>query len=356
MTSRRIEEVRRVLVTSRLHGLLVTSPPNVRYLTGFSGSNAVALVGKGDAVLISDARYREQLEAEVKGIRTIIARGSLFEELVRSRILSKGERIGFEAGSLPVSTYTKVRGILKRIRLVPTVSLVERVRTRKDESEINAIRQAARISDKVFGKILTILKPGIREQEVAAEISYWNRFYGADANAFDPIVASGVRGALPHGRATAKELKHGEMVTIDMGCRFGGYRSDLTRTVSLGRPRRDVKTLYRVVREAQERALALASPSMKASALDSIARSYIRKKGFGKFFPHALGHGLGLDIHEMPLVSAKGTDILEANTVITVEPGIYVPGVGGVRIEDDIVLREGGVEILTKSPKHLIEL
>ncbi len=356
MTSRRIEEVRRLLVSSRLQGLLVTFLPNIRYLTGFSGSNAAVLVRTDETIFITDSRYRDQVSTEVTGARTVITRGNIFEAIVRGHFVSPKDRIGFESGSVTVSTYANLKRLLGGIRFVPTNSLVEHVRIRKDESEIDAIRQAARISDKVFRKILTIMKPGMREQDVSAEISYWNRYYGSEGNAFDPIVASGIRGALPHGRATAKPLQCGEMITIDMGCRIRGYRSDITRTVSLGKPRGEMRTIYRIVREAQEKALAAAVPSVKLRSLDNVARSHIRQKGYGKFFTHALGHGLGLEIHERPLVSAKGTGTLAENSVVTVEPGIYVPGVGGVRIEDDIVLRQGGNEVLTQSPKHLIEL
>ncbi|HTP14188.1 MAG TPA: Xaa-Pro peptidase family protein [Bacteroidota bacterium] len=356
MTSRRIEEVRQLLVTSRLQGLLVTFLPNIRYLTGFTGTSAVFLLRMDEAFLITDPRYRDQVSTEVSGVRTIIPRGNFPDAIVQRRLVSRKDRIGFEAMSLPFSTHAKLKKTFRNCTLVPTVSVVEQVRIRKDEREIEALKHAARITDKVFGKIITILKPGMREQEVAAEISYWNRSFGAEGNAFDPIVVSGIRGALPHGRATAKLLKRGEMVTIDMGCRVGGYRSDLTRTVSLGRARGELKSIYRIVREAQEKALAAAAPTVKARALDAIARKHIRRMGYGKLFPHALGHGLGLEIHERPLVSAKGTELLQESTVITIEPGIYVPGVGGVRIEDDIVLRQTGNEVLTHSPKQLIEL
>jgi Xaa-Pro aminopeptidase len=356
MTSRRFEEVRQILAESRLQGFLVTFLPNVRYLTGFSGSNAVALVRHDDIFLVTDARYKNQAFTEVTGARTIIARGNLLEAIARNHLVSKKDRIGFEAGSLSVSTYSRLKGFLKGITLVPTDSLVEQVRVRKDESEIEMIRQAIRITDKVFKKILTILRPGMRELEVAAEIGYWHRIYGADSDAFDPIVASGVRGAFPHGRATSKKLDRGEMVTIDMGCRVRGYHSDLTRTVSLGKPGRELKSMYRVVLEAHQKALETAAPSLMVRALDGVARSHIRRNGYGKFFPHSLGHGLGLEVHEKPLVSARGIDVLHENSVITIEPGIYVPGLGGVRIEDVVVLRRGENEILTKAPKQLIVL
>jgi Xaa-Pro aminopeptidase len=356
MTPRRFEEVRQFLVASRLQGFLVTSLPNIRYLTGFSGSNAVVIVRHDGVFLITDARYKSQASTEVKGVRTIIARGNTLEAIAGNHLVSKKERIGFEAGSLSVSMHSKLGRFLKGITLVPTDSLVEQVRVQKDESEIDMIRQAVRITDRVFKKILTILKPGIEELEVAAEISYWHRIYGADSDAFDPIVASGVRGAFPHGRATAKKLERGEMITIDMGCRVRGYHSDLTRTVSLGKPRREMKSIYRVVHEAQQKALETAAPSLRVRSVDGCARRHIQRNGYGKFFPHSLGHGLGLEIHEKPRVSAKGTDVLLENSVITIEPGIYVPGLGGVRIEDDIVLRRGENEVLTKSPKQLIVL
>ncbi len=356
MTSRRLEEVRRILAESRLQGFLATFLPNVRYLTGFSGSSAVVLLRHEDAILITDARYKSQVSAEVTGVRTIVARGNLLEEIARNHLVPAKDRIGFEAGALSVLAHTKLKGLLKGVVLVPTESVVERVRCRKDEGELDAIRQAVRISDNVFKKILTILKPGMQELDVAAEISYGHRKGGADADAFDPIVVSGVRGAYPHGHATTRKLARGEMVTIDMGCRVRGYHSDLTRTVSLGNPGHEMKTIYRIVHEAQQKAMDAAAPSLRTRALDGVARRYIRRNGYGKHFLHSLGHGLGLEVHEQPLVSARGTDVLQENSVITIEPGIYVPGLGGVRIEDVLVLRHGNNEVLTRSPRQLIVL
>ncbi len=356
MTARRLEEVWRILATSHLQGFLVTFLPNVRYLTGFTGSNAVVFVRQDEVVLITDSRYRNQASTEVKGVRTIIAPGSQPDVLVKSHLAKKGERIGFEAGSLTFSSHKKLKILLKGIKLVPTASIIEQIRVQKDENEITAIRRAAQITDRVFKKILTILKPGVRELEVAAEISYWHRIFGAESDAFDPIVASGVRGAYPHGRATAKKLRIGEMITIDMGCKVEGYHSDLTRTVCLGKARRELKSMYNIVLEAQQKALDAAAPAIPVSVLDGIGRNHIRRNGYGKFFTHSLGHGIGLEIHERPLVSAKSTDTLKENSVITIEPGIYLPEVGGVRIEDDVVIRREGNEVLTKAPKELIVL
>jgi Xaa-Pro aminopeptidase len=192
------------------------------------------------------------------------------------------------------------------------------------------------------------------ELEVAAEITYWHKRFGAESEAFDAIVASGIRGAFPHARASARKIKKGDMVTIDMGCRVDGYHSDLTRTVSVGKPLSEMKKIYAVVLEAEQRSLNEAQAGVQVSSLDAIARKSIGAKGYGKYFCHSLGHGLGLEVHEMPHVSSKSKDILKNGSVITLEPGIYIPQLGGVRIEDDVVVREECNEVLNKAPKELV--
>ena len=357
MNAQRLEAVRTTMRKLRLDAMLVTFLPHVRYLCGFSGSNGLLLVTPEKQFFLSDGRYKVQASEEVKGFKILIAKAaSLFEELKRNAMLRPRSRAGFEAAHLHVSELQNLKTFFPRTRFVAASNLVEPLASIKDESEIDLLRQAVSITDQVFGKLLTIIREGVTELEVAAEISYLQRTMGAESDAFEPIVASGVRGALPHAQATGKAIHKGELVTLDFGCRFKGYHSDLTRTVALGTPDEKSRRIYSVVLAAQTAALEGTSAGMEARALDRIARSSIRKAGFGKFFNHSLGHGLGLQVHEMPRISARSTDALQIRNVITIEPGVYIPGTGGVRIEDDVVVREGRCEVLTTSPRELIVL
>ena len=354
MFTRRLEAIRQRITESRLQGLLVTSLPNIQYLTGFTGSNACLLLFPDRALFFTDHRYKIQAAKEVKNAEPIVVPGSLAEAVSTKLLHSRRTRIGFEPDSVSVAAFRNLDRAVRRTKFVPMSGIIEQIRMCKDEAEISKIRRAAEITDRVFNKILAILKPGVRELEIAAEIVYWHRRFGADSDAFDPIVAGGDRGALPHARASANRLRRGDMVTIDMGCRVEGYHSDLTRTVAVGKPSAEMRKIYGVVLDAQRRAIDKAQAGVAARALDSEARKMIRAKGYGRYFNHSLGHGLGLEVHEMPRVSSKSMDILQLTSVITIEPGIYIPKVGGVRIEDDVVIRQKGCEVLNKSPRELI--
>jgi Xaa-Pro aminopeptidase len=356
MVERRLHEVRRQLAASRLDALLVSHIPHVRYLTGFSGSNGLCVITRRKQFFFTDPRYKVQSRAEVEGFDLYVSSIGLLEELGKRRLLQGAGRVGFESAHTTVEAHSRMRKLLPGVKLVPTQSLVERIASVKDAAELLNIRGAIALTEKVFEKILDLLKPGMPEREVASEIGYWHKRFGAEGDAFEPIVASGVRGALPHARASEKTIKRGELVTLDLGCVLHGYCSDLTRTVAVGRPSPRAKKIYQVVLDAQRKALELACPGMKAGALDKVARSVISSRGFGKYFSHSLGHGLGIEIHEELRLSAQSRETLRAGNVVTIEPGIYIPGFGGVRIEDDIVLRDGGCDILTSAPKELIIL
>lgn len=350
----RLEELRQSFSAVRIHALLVTHLPHVRYLTGFSGSSGICLVTKNKCYFLSDGRYREQARKEVNRASVIIAKGTLFSEISNRKLLNGVGRVGVESHYLSVSSLETLKNLFSRTKFVSTQSLMEKITAVKDASEIEFIKKAVAITDRVFKKILNILKAGVSEQDIAAEISYLHKKFGAEADAFEPIVASGTRGALPHARPSAKKIRNGELVTLDFGCRYHGYHSDLTRTVAVGKPSSKARKIYQVVLDAQQHALDAVASNMKAQALDAVARSYIKKKGFGKYFIHSLGHGLGLEIHEIPRISALSKDILCEGNVITIEPGIYIPRFGGVRIEDDVVIRKSSCEVLNKSTKELI--
>jgi Xaa-Pro aminopeptidase len=305
---------------------------------------------------LSDGRYRVQAKEEVKGFRTIITQAKLYEAAAERALLPRKGRVGFSSEHLTVAELRHLKNLFPRTQFIPADGLVERLAAVKTEDEISCIRQAVRMTDQVFSEILKILKPGMAELDVAAEIGYLHRTLGAEADAFEPIVASGTRGALPHARASQKKIQKGELVTIDMGCRFQGYHSDLTRTVAVGKPSPRARTIHQIVLDAQRLAIEAAGSGISGRALDAVARTAIAKKGFGRFFSHSLGHGLGLEVHELPRISKLSADRLTAGNVVTIEPGIYIPGFGGVRIEDDVVIRDGTAEVLNHAPKELIIL
>jgi Xaa-Pro aminopeptidase len=356
MSARRLEAVRQNLKTLRLDALLVTFIPHVRYLTNFSGSNGHAFLTSRQQWFLSDGRYASQSRDEVKGFRRVVSGQNLFQELQKSARIATGWRIGIDRRHLSVTEMQSLKTLFPKVSFVPADSLVDSLASVKEKSEIDLISKAIAISEKVFLQILKVIKAGISELDVAAEIAYLHRKHGGEADAFEPIVASGVRGALPHARASSKKIRKGELVTLDFGCRFGGYHSDLTRTVAVGRINPERRRLYEVVRDAQQRALDASRDGMTGKELDGVARGYITSRKLGKYFTHSLGHGLGLQVHESPRVSTLSDDVLAAGNVITIEPGVYVPGIGGVRIEDDVVIRDGGHQLLTSVTKELITL
>jgi Xaa-Pro aminopeptidase len=316
----------------------------------------VGFVTRRSTYLITDGRYAEQARDQVPGWKTFIAHDSLFEEIRSQNLLRYGWRIGFDGNTLTYAQFKYLKKIFPKVKFLPKVETIEKIAAVKDAGEIERIRQAVRITDQVFTEILPLIKPGVTELDIAAEISYRQRKHGAEADAFEAIVASGERSSLPHGRATAKKLATGELVTLDFGCIFEGYHSDMTRTLALGKPKADAKTIYGVVLDAQRKAIEAARSGMKTKDLDAIARGVIKQHGFDKFYRHSLGHGIGLQIHEPPRISVLSTSILGSGNVVTIEPGIYIPHLGGVRIEDDIVITNGNCEVLNRSSKELIVL
>jgi Xaa-Pro aminopeptidase len=356
MFNRRLQEVRKYLENSRLDALLVSHLPHVRYLTGFSGSNGLCIITRQKQFFLTDRRYRDQVKSETKGFEIVIARDGLLEATRQFHILSRQRRIGLESQYMSVATLANLKKLFPHSSAVPSRSVIESIAAVKDEREISFIQRAVHITDRVFQKILGILKAGQSELEIGAEISYWHKRYGAEGDAFEPIVASGARGALPHGRPSEKKISKGDLVTLDFGCRYNGYSSDLTRTVAVGRPGARAKKIYGVVLDAQCKAIDASQAGVKTAHLDRLARDHIKREGFGKYFSHSLGHGLGIEIHEQLRLSASSKETLKAGNVVTIEPGIYVPGFGGVRIEDDIVIRQNGCDVLNTAPKELIIL
>lgn len=356
MQQERLARLRRLMEERGLPALLVTNATNRRYMTGFTGSSGYVLITGDRAMLLTDFRYMTQAPQQAAGYEVIEHAPKAAETIKDVLDKLKIGKLGFEQNDLTFGTYRSYAETLTGIELVPTDSLVETIRMIKDASEIAVLKEAAQLADRTFSHILGLLRPGVKESDIALEIEMFVRREGASSTSFETIVASGERSALPHGKASDRVLQQSEFVKMDFGAHYKGYCSDITRTVVLGAPTAKHKEIYEIVLEAQLAALAGIRPGMTGKEADAIARDIIRRHGYGDCFGHGLGHGLGLDIHEAPRLSVSGDTVLQPGMTVTVEPGIYVPGFGGVRIEDDIVITETGNERLTSSAKELITI
>lgn len=351
----RVNNLREQMKSEEISSFLITSPYNLRYLTGFTGTTGLALIGLEEAFFITDFRYTEQAAKQCVGFEIVKNVGPILEvvaDLVESKNI---ENLGFEESFVSFKQYVELEGLLE-VDLIPVSGMVEELREVKDEEEIAIVEKACEIADKAFSHILTYIKPGMTEIQVANELDFYMRSLGASSVSFETIVASGLRSAMPHGVASEKVIEQGDMITIDFGCYYNGYVSDMTRTISLGEPSDKLREIYNVVKEAQQKVLDAAKPGMTGVELDAVARDYIASKGYGEAFGHSTGHGIGLEIHEGPNVSKLAEKAFVPGNIITNEPGIYLPGIGGVRIEDDMLVTENGIKRLTHSEKELIIL
>ncbi len=328
---------------------------NIQWGTGFTGSNGLLLIETEAVHFVTDGRYRDQAEAEVPGeIEIHIASNGLMKCIEEEGLLDGQSRVLFQSDHVTVDELRSWEERFPEIEFVPTANLLTEKQGVKSDEEVDAIRKAQKVTDAVFTELIAWIRPGVSERDVAAEIVYRHMKRGASKMSFDPIVASGPNGALPHARPTDRALQDGDLVVIDMGCFLNGYASDMTRTIAIGNPGEEARAGYDAVRKAQETALDAAEAGMKASDLDGVARKVLEAHGLGGEFSHGLGHGVGLQIHEWPRVSRNSDTTLPVGAVVTIEPGVYVVGHYGVRIEDIIVLREGGSENLTTSTKDLV--
>lgn len=340
-----------------LDALLVSHLPNIFYLCGFSGSAGSLLLTRDSATLFTDSRYTVQARAEVVGARPRVVRGGLAETLGEALRTRRVRRLGYEGARLSVLQHRLFRrSASSRTSWRPISGWVEALRTRKSVQEVARIRQAARLASQVAREVIPLIKPGVRETEIAAEIDFRMRQGGASRSAFETIVASGRRTALPHARPTGKRLRKNELVLLDLGAILRHYCSDLTRTVYLGRAPARVKAAYRAVLEAQLTAREALRPGFTAAEVDAAARKVLERNGLGRYFVHSTGHGLGLEVHEEPRLAAGQTVRIEEGFVVTIEPGVYWEGLGGIRIEDDVVVTNRGPQTLTDAPRDLIEL
>lgn len=351
----KLQKLRKILQEQNIDGILITNEYNRRYMTGFTGTAGVAIVSQNDAVFITDFRYTEQATAQIKDYRIVQHEATILEEIA-TQVKAMGIKLlGFEKDSVSYGTYELYKNVIQA-DLVPVSGLIEKIRLIKTAQEINIIKVACEIADHAFTHILDYIKPGKTELDVSNELEFFMRQQGATQSSFDTIVASGLRSALPHGVATNKVIEKGDFVTLDFGALYNGYISDITRTVAVGEPSEKLVEMYNTVLASQLLALEKVGPGLTGIQADAIARDYLTEKGYGEAFGHSLGHGIGLEVHEGPGLSKRSNTVLEPGMAVTIEPGVYVPGVGGVRIEDDILITESGNELLTHSTKELIIL
>jgi len=355
---RRIAALVDGLSAAHLDGLLLTGLSNIRYLTGFSGTSALLVVTPRDVVFITDFRYQTQVVEEVGDIaRVVIEASSLWTGLWQQlTTLMSVKVLGFETAHIQHRDFQRLVEAGARWQWRPTVDLVETLRERKDESEIARIREAADVATRALERTLPDLHVGMTELQVAGVLEKALRDEGSEGFPFPSIVAGGPRSALPHARSSGRALEQGDFLLMDFGAEVGGYCSDMTRTVVMGTASDEHRRVYDVVRVANERAATGVRAGMTGRDADAIARQYIERAGYGELFGHSLGHGIGLEVHEAPRLARTAEGVLPEGAVVTIEPGVYRPGWGGVRIEDDVVLGADGPEILTQFPRELIEL
>jgi len=356
--ARRREKLRRAVKKAEAEALLVSNFTNVTYLTGFTGDDSYLLVRPDGELMLTDGRYTTQLEEECPGLELSARKPGvqMLDAVVKVVKRAKIRRLGFEADSMTVGLRDQLAEKLPKLELVPTSGLVEELRTRKDRGEVTRIREAVHVAERAFAVVRATLRPEMTEKFVADELEHQLRLFGARSSSFPNIVAVGPRAALPHAVPGERTLGESELVLIDWGADAGQYKSDLTRVLVTGRISPKFRRLYEVVLEAQTRAIAAIRPGVEAQEVDGVARRVIADAGYGRRFGHGLGHGIGLEVHEAPRLSAKSTAVLEPGMVVTVEPGVYFPGWGGIRIEDDVLVTRDGHEVLTHVGKQLSEI
>lgn len=354
--NKRIKQFRSKLAANSIDCALVLKRENYIYLSGFTGTSAVLLITQKEAYLITDFRYVEQAKHEAPLFQVVKYQGSLKAAISDLLTNIKVKKLGLEDDYVSHSLYEEYRAAFSKVELVSLKKSIEDLRIVKDTYELEIIKKAVEIADNAFSHVLGLIKPGITESEVAAELEYSMKKQGARGPSFDTIVASGKRAAMPHGVASTKKLEHGDVITLDFGAIYHDYCSDMTRTVFLGQPSEEIKKIYNIVKKAQQTSLEGAHKGLKGFEVDKIARDVISENGYGDYFGHGLGHGVGLEIHEEPRFSLSGSLTMENGMVVTVEPGIYLENLGGVRIEDIIVINDKKPQVLTKSTKEMIIL
>lgn len=353
----RLERLRERMTKEKIPALLLTNPINIGYLSGFVGSEDIALITLKKAILLTDFRYLEEAKKRMIDFQIKERKGPLLKALVPALNKLKIKELGFEAEHLSYSQYRNLSQDLKGIRLIPTRGWVENLRQIKERGEVKSIKEAIKITEDALANTLRKIRIQISEKELSALLEYELKKAGAERSAFPPIVAFGRRTSYPHSRPSKATLKKGNLVKIDWGAIYQEYSSDLTRTFVLGKATERQREIYSLLYHAQSEAIEKVRPGIESSQVDRIARDIIAKEGYGKFFGHGLGHGIGREVHEGPYLKSKDHTPLAPGMVLTIEPGIYIPGWGGVRLEDMVLVTEEGCKVLSKrAPQELPEL
>lgn len=333
-------------------GILITSPHNIRYFSGFSGGEGAVFVSSTQRRVFTDSRYTEQAEAEAEDFE-IVETNNFLDELSE---IAKNQKVLFEDQNVSAACYLKMNEVLENAEFSSGSAMLDKLRMLKNEKELDIMAKAEQICCRAFERILDFVRPGITEKQLATELEYYMKQEGGEGAAFDTIAISGARCSLPHGTPTEKKIEKGDFVTLDFGCVLEGYSSDMTRTIVVGKATQEQKRVYNAVKLAQQAGLDFIRAGVLAKDADHTARKVIEDMGFGKYFRHSLGHGVGLLVHELPNLSPKSEIVLQENMVVTCEPGIYIPGFGGVRIEDMVCVKSSGNVNFTRAKKELIEV
>ena len=353
--SKRQQNLRMVLDERGLDGMLITNLTNVRYISGFTGSAASCLITPEGQYFVTDGRYIEQSKAQVKGFERFIDMNSHLSQIKDNNLNPNGFKLAFEGDHMSYALYENMISMFPNTKWENSSMILEDLAAVKDDHELECIRTAVEVTDKVYEEILPMLRPGFTEKQVANTMVSKYREY-AEGEAYSPIVATGPNGALPHAIPTEREFQNGDFIVIDAAAKYGGYHADMTRTPVVGKATEKHKEVYSIVKEAQQRGCDIAKAGVPCKEVDAATREYIGEMGYGKYYTHGTGHGLGLEIHTSPRFSPQSEQVLEVNNVMTIEPGIYLAGWGGVRIEDDIIIGKDDCEILNQTTKDLVVL
>jgi len=353
--SKRQQNLRMVLDERGLDGMLITNLTNVRYISGFTGSAASCLITPEGQYFVTDGRYIEQSKTQVKGFERFIDMNSHLSQIKDNNLNPNGFKLAFEGDHMSYALYENMISMFPNTKWENSSMILEDLAAVKDDHELECIRTAVEVTDKVYEEILPMLRPGFTEKQVANTMVSKYREY-AEGEAYSPIVATGPNGALPHAIPTDREFQNGDFIVIDAAAKYGGYHADMTRTPVVGKATEKHKEVYSIVKEAQQRGCDIAKAGVPCKEVDAATREYIGEMGYGKYYTHGTGHGLGLEIHTSPRFSPQSEQVLEVNNVMTIEPGIYLAGWGGVRIEDDIIIGKDDCEILNQTTKDLVVL
>ncbi len=357
MNRNRLAQLRKELKAQDLNAMLVRFGSNVRYLSGYTGSNGMCYITRDDAWFFTDFRYKTQSAQEIKNMHIVVPqKGELLSAIQDSGCVQSGVKVGFEGNHLSYEKYTKITTLFPDTAFKDMSMLLEHLASVKEQPELDALSEAARITDAAFSELLNEIKPGVSERQLDAKLSFIMKSLGSEKDSFDSIVASGVNGSRPHHQPTDKLLQTGELIIIDFGAMSKGYHADITRTVCLGKATKKQHEIYHIVLQSQMAAIKGIRAGLTGKAVDAMSRNHIVSKGYGEYFGHGLGHGLGLEVHAEPRLSPKYEGKLKVNQVVTIEPGIYIPEWGGVRIEDDVIITKTGCINLTTATKKLLEL